>query len=269
LDEYTTIEKCISIARQNALKVTYESIKHIITDNNKRFFNKILSPHDEIENITYLRWLALRETSNSVDAISSALDKLEFLKKFNVHKWFAEGINANRKKFLARIARSSTPSILGKAEEKRKYQILVFFLMETYDDLIDEIVEIFIRLMFDKYRKCKRQIRDLREKNAKNINDKIIAFLIMGKIHLNPGIRDSKVRKKTFEKIPRDKLQKMLAECKELVRPVDSSLWDFYVKKYSQIKIFYPSFIKMINFYTKEKSRMKSIPNAVTILKQI
>lgn len=57
--------------------------------------------------------------------------------------------------------------------------------------------------MFDKYRKCKRQIRDLREKNAKNINDKIIAFLIMGKIHLNPGIRDSKVRKRPLKNTKR------------------------------------------------------------------
>jgi len=265
----TTIEKCISIARQEALKFTYEAIKHIITDNNKRFCNKILSQHDEIENITYLRWLALRETSNTVASIKIALEKLEFLKKFKVHKWFVEGINPNRKRYLARIAKCSTPSILEKVEEKRKYQILVFFLLETYDGLVDEIVEIFMRLMFDKYRQCKRQVRELREKNAKSINEKILAFITMGKIQLNPGIRDSRVRKKIFEKIPREKLQAMLSECKEIIRPKDCSIWDFYLKKYSQIKMFYPDFIKNINFYTNENSKMKSIPLALSILKRV
>jgi TnpA family transposase len=265
----TTLEKCVSIARMNALKATYSTISHLITRNNKRIFNKILSQHDEIENTTYLRWLSTREVSNSIDSMKSSLSKIEFLKLFKINQWNAKDVNPNRQRFLARIAKRSSPSALDKSEEKKKFQVIVFFLMEVYGEIVDELIDIFITIMFDKLRQSKRQVRELREKHAKSINEKVLAFITMGRIHLNPGIRDAKVRKKTFEKIPREKLQRMIQECKIFIRPKDNSVWDFYVKKYSQIKQFYPEFIKHIQFYSDENARMKSLPKAISILRRV
>jgi TnpA family transposase len=265
----TTIEKCVSIARINAVNATYDAISHLTTSNHEMIIRKILSKHNEIENITYLRWLSTRETLNSIDSMLSAQSKIEFLKLLKINKWHVKNISPNRQRFLARIAKKSAPSALEKFEEKKKLQLVVFFLMEVYDEIIDELIDIFITIMFDKLRQSKRQIRELREKHAKSINEKVSAFITMGRIHLNPGIRDVRVRKKTFEKIPREKIQKMIQECKAFIRPKDNSVWDYYVKKYSQIKKFYPRFIKSINFYSNENSRMKSIPKAISILRRV
>jgi len=142
-------------ARQQAQLETYQKLKFLLTSDTKSFLNSILNL-DKERGCTPLFWLRFGSTSNRPPDILKAIEKINFLRQNQVDQWNLNTINPNRRKFLAQVGRRSTNQELQRAVPQRRYPILLAFLQRTYEEVIDELIELFDRCLADCYSRAKK-----------------------------------------------------------------------------------------------------------------
>src|SRR5207253_10923242 len=108
-----------------------------------KVLDQILEPDPAIKSSTRLEWLRQGATTNSPRAILSSIEKLNYLRAQGVTGWDFDVLTHNRRKFLAQLGRKSSPEARKRSKEQLRYPILLAFLVQTAEDLVDEIVEIY------------------------------------------------------------------------------------------------------------------------------
>jgi TnpA family transposase len=123
----TQLERLVAEARQRAQAEIFRRLVPLLRDGCTRFLDTLLAS-DPDRDMTRLAWLRRPAASNSPRAILEHLDKLAFLRTAGVERWDLEGLNPNRLKLLAQLARKSSAQALQRAPAERRYPTLVAFL---------------------------------------------------------------------------------------------------------------------------------------------
>lgn len=262
----TILERMVISARQQAQLETYQKLQFLLTPDIKLFLDNILSI-DEEKGYTLLFWLRFGATSNTPPDILKVIEKLNFLRKNEVDKWNLDVMNPNRKKFLAQIGRRSTNQELQRADPQRRYPILLAFLQRTYEEVIDELIELFDRCLADCYGRSKSDLKEFRLSNAKTTNEKIRILKGVGRIILNKKIYDFELRDCVYDFVPEEKFRAIVEECDKLIRPENDKAYDFFANRYSYIRVFAPKFLEVLNFKSNQDD--DSLLKALEVLKQL
>ena len=140
---------------------------------------------------TPLAWLRQSATSNSPKTIMAGLQKLGKLQKWQVGSWNLSQLNSNRRKQLAQIGFRSTAQALSRMNKTRRYPILLAFLAQLYEEVLDELVEIFDRLLSAISSRADRQLVEIRQEIALLAGDKIKLLQELVKILIDPTVPDA------------------------------------------------------------------------------
>ena len=245
----TTLEKIVLTARQQAQEETYHQLNFLLTDERKDFLDKLLIPM-ESSGRTQLFWLRHGAVSNTPDAILNNIEKLQFLYAADVDQWALSSLNPNRQKFLATIGRRATNQVLQRMIETRRYPVLLAFLRQSLIDIIDELLDIFDRCLWDTYTRAKRENKEQRLKVAKTTNEKLILFQKIGEIVLDSDIPDPRLRDAIYTVIPEEELREEISECNQLIRPKDDQSIDYFSKRYSYVRRFAKKLLTALDFHS-------------------
>ena len=79
-------------------------------------------------------------------------------------------------------------------------------------------------------------------------NEKLHMFSTETAIVVDLNVPDAQVRNAIFDKIPREKLMKALAEAESLVRPEDFNCFDYLALRYNYLRSFFPRFLRVVEF---------------------
>jgi len=244
----TSIERMVMTARRQAQEKIYACLNQLLTEERKTFLDNILIC-DNTTGRTPLFWLRQGATANNPKAILNDIEKLSFLKEGGVDNWDITFINSNKRKFLAQIGQKSTNQALQRSEPQRRYPILVTFLCQIFEEITDEVVDLFDRCLANSYARAKRALDTFRLATAKTTNEKLTIFLQIGRILLDPSIRTLEELHKLIHKhVSLEKLRDTVGECDSLIRPKDDKHYDFLVNRYSYIRKFASKFLDALRF---------------------
>ena len=249
----TTLEQMIVTAKRQAQEEIYRRLNFLLPEKRKNFLDKILIT-DGTVNRNPLFWLRRGAIANTPKAILESVEKLKFLREGEVDQWNLSCINPNRQKFLAQLGRKSTNQALQRAPAQRRYPILVAFLRQSLEDIIDELVDLFIRCLADCHARAKNDLKEFRLSIAKSTNEKLMIFQNIGRILLDHNTSDSELRETIYKRIPEEVLRSVLDECDELIRPQGDNSYDFLGNRYSYIREFAPNFLEALNFQSTREN---------------
>ena len=80
------LEKIVSAAREEARKVTFEKMSHLLTAQNKNFLDQLLIVKPEHFR-TPLNWLQRMPNDHTASQILETLEKIRYLKTAKVEQW--------------------------------------------------------------------------------------------------------------------------------------------------------------------------------------
>ncbi len=195
---------------------------------------------------TPLAWLRQSATSNSPKTIMAGLKKLEKLRKWQVGSGNLSAINSYRRKQLARIGFRSTAQAISRMNKSRRYPILLAFLAQLYEEVLDELVEIFDRLLAAIASRADRKLIEIKQEIALLAGDKIILLQELVKILIDPTVPDENVRTAIYEHLPENKLRVTFDECERINEPLDENLFKLLGKGYSYLRQFIPTFLNSL-----------------------
>jgi hypothetical protein len=149
----------------------------------------------------------------------------------------------------------------------RRYPILLAFLSQLYEEVLDELVEIFDRLLMTISSRTTRKLIRIQQEIALLAGDKIKLLQELVKILIDPTVSDEEVRKAIYKIVPETKLHLTFAECEQLNEPLDENFFKILGKNYSYLRQFIPTFLDALPL--DGNAETKGLLEAVNILKEL
>lgn len=166
------LARMVATARSQAQEAIYQILQPLLTKECCIFLDGLLKIDETIER-TRLRWLQQTPTAHNLGQILATLDKIAFLQRQGIPHWDLKELNPNRVKFLAKIGARATNQYLQRANEVRRYPILIAFLKQSLYNFTDDLIEMFDQRLWELYSQAKRQFEQDRLRATKSINQKL------------------------------------------------------------------------------------------------
>ena len=242
-----TLERIVGSLDEQLHQETYRRLSLLLTEEMKTRLTQILEL-DSTRDITSHRWLCQVPTSNTPRAINQTLEKINFLKSFNVHKWDLSVISLNRRKRLAQIARNVSNKYLQRMSAVRMYPILICFLYESLIDSNDKVLE-----MFDDYWEhivngSKKELDIYQQTLFKSQNEAMKTLSQTVSIIINDTVTDDQLRAFIFEIYPKEMLREALLVTGSALRPTRQTYLYYLNNYYATLKQFTPNLLRTIDF---------------------
>lgn len=242
---FSVVERMVATARNEAEEEIFRRVETIIDEVLEEGLDELLQA-EQPSRPTPLASLRQSATSNSPKTILTGLNKLSKLQKWQVGNWNLSAINPNRRKQLAQIGFRSTAQALSRMNKTRRYPILLAFLSQLYIEVLDELVEIFDRLLAAISNRADRRLAEIRQEIALLAGDKIKLLQELLKILIDPTISDTEVRTAIYKFVPQNKLRVTFDECERINEPLDENFFKLLGKRYSYLRQFIPTFLEAL-----------------------
>jgi len=241
----TTLERMVITAREQAERETYRRLEPLLTEELRTRLDQVLVPDTTIKR-TPLVWLRQGAVSFSPAAIVGEIEKLSYVRSLGVEGWDLSALTPNRRKFLSQVGKKSTNQALQRTPPERRYPILVAFLRQVAEELMDEVMDLFDRCMAQVDARARRDLEEFRRNAARATNEKVALFTDLTGIVLDPQIADPDLRTHIYKRHPKERLQAAMEESERLMRPLDDNYFDFLTGRYNYVRQFAPTLLATV-----------------------
>ncbi len=262
----TTLERMVITAREQAERETYRRIAPLLTEELRARLDQILVPETTIKR-TPLVWLRQGAVSFSPAAIVGEIEKLSCVRALGIERWDLSALTPNRRKFLSQLGKKSTNQALQRTPPERRYPILVAFLRQVTEELIDEVMDLFDRCMAQIDARARRDLEEFRRNAARATNEKVALFNDLTGMILDSEIADPDLRTHIYKRHPKERLQVAMEEGERLMRPLDDNYFDFLTGRYNYVRQFAPTLLATFTFRSNRRS--EPLVEAISVLNRI
>lgn len=263
---FSVVERMVATARNSAETAIFERLETIIDEILAQGLDGLLIA-PQPSHPTPLAWLRQSATSNTPKSILGGLQKLSQLQQWEVGNWNLSTINPNRRKQLAQIGFRSTAQALSRMNKIRRYPILLAFLSQLYEEVLDELVEIFDRLLATIASRTERQLVQIKQEIAMMAGDKIKLLQDLVSILIDPTISDDELRPAIHQVFPEAKLHTTFIECEKINEPLGEDFFTLVGKKYNYLRQFIPAFLHILPL--DGNAETKGLRDAIEILREM
>lgn len=242
------LERMVADARERAYEETFRAVSPLLTPETRAGLDGLLVAETP-SRPTPLARLGRGATSNTPKAILKQLAKLDLLRRMGADRWDLSAVNPNRLKRLSRLGRRYTAQALERQTPERRYPILLAFLRDSSAEITDEVVDLVDACLAQADARARRELEEFRRGAARATNEKVALFRQIGRLLLDPGVPDERVRAAAYDLggSP-ERLLRAVEECERLARPVDDNYFDFLAQRYSHVRQFAPAFLSAFDF---------------------
>lgn len=258
----TTLERMVITAREQAERETYRRLQPLLTRELCARLDQVLVPDTTIKR-TPLVWLRQGAVSFSPAAIVEEIEKLSYVRSLGVERWDVSALTPNRRKFLSQVGKKSTNQALQRTPPERRYPILVAFLRQVAEELMD----LFDRCMAQVDARSRRDLEEFRRNAARATNEKVAMFTDLTGMVLDPQIADPDLRTHIYKRHPKEHLQAAMEESERPMRPLDDNYFDFLTGRYNYVRQFAPMLLATFTF--RSNLRGEPLVEAVSVLNRI
>lgn len=262
----TILEKLVGTAREKAEQDIYLFLTPLLDDNRLKELDELLkSPQPNRP--SELVGLRNSATSNTPKTILAGLNKFGKLQNWNVGGWDLSSLNPNRRKQLAQIGFRSTAQGLSRMPPHKRYPILLSFLYQLYEEVLDELVELFDRMLQKISNRTERKVAEIQQEIARLAGDKIKLLHDLVKILLDSNVSDAELRSTIYRFMPEEKLRVTFDECERINEPIDDNYFKILALRYSYLRQFVPAFLNALPF--KGNAETAGLIEAIEILRDL
>lgn len=263
---FSVVERMVAAARNAAEEEIFRRIEFIIDDVSAEGLDELLLA-EQPNRPTPLASLRQSATSNSPKTILAGLEKLGKLQQWKVGNWNLSAINPNRRKQLAQIGFRSTAQALSRMNKTRRYPILLAFLAQLHEEVLDELVELFDRLLYNVSSRADRKLAEIQQEIALLAGDKIKLLQALVRILIDPTVPDAKLRTAIYEFLPENKLRVTFDECERINEPLDENFFKLIGDRYSYLRQFIPTFLDALPL--DGNAETEGLRKAIEILREL
>jgi hypothetical protein len=152
-------------------------------------------------------------------------------------------LNNNLQKALARHAAQASVQRLRLLEAPQRYTVLVCFLMQTYHETLDQLVEMYDKLITATYRRAQRTLDEAVKRHRRMLRATLQSFHTIGQTLFNEQVLPEAVRTTVFQQIPAERLQTQLQEAQQWLSGDTSAVFPIVMKRYSYLRQFAPTLL--------------------------
>jgi hypothetical protein len=189
----TLLERLVATARKRAQLVVYRRLESLLNNETKLWIDGLLLADDTTDR-TPLAWLRKKPEANTASAILTAIKKLETLKLWGVPTWDLQVLNHNLSKQLYQIGKNSTVHELQRLPVVRRYPVLITLVHQTWEETVDETIELYERCLAEVDARSKREQLAVRNHAAHSTNEKLRLLKDLARMILNPAVTDAQLR---------------------------------------------------------------------------
>ena len=262
----TILEKMVGTARENAEREIHRRLTPLLDEFRTRELDKLLKslePHRP----SPLAWLRSSAVSNTPQTILETLTKLDQLQEWKVGEWDLSALNPNRRKQLAQIGFRATAQGLSRMPDQKRHPILLALLYQLHEEVLDELVELFDRMLQKVISSGDRKFAKFQQEIAGLANDKIKILHHLVQILLDPNISDGELRNAIYRLLPEEKLRITFDECERLAEPLNDNSFKLMASRYSYLRRFVPTFLDTLPL--DGNAETASLRQAIEILREL
>ncbi len=204
----------------------------------------------------------------SPSAMQKLTHKIESIEATSVSDLDLSWLNNNLQLSLVRHAKRCTSSRLRKLQTEHRCAVLICFLQQTYYEAVDNIVDMYEKLINRIYNHAQNDIDNYTKSQHKKLRQSLTTFKTLAELILDSSIDDSTLRRKLFRKVEKEALVTQVENIETWLTGKYSHLFNLIVKRFSYIRQFFPSLLKYIQLQS-ECDGSSSLFNAIDILQEI
>lgn len=246
LPAITTIERVVWEARHRAEERIYSLIHSALTTNQKKKLDKLIEPIVGTRK-TKLGWLKETTGQFSPEAFLKVIERLEYIRSLQLNIDTKE-IHPHRLRQLSRLGARYEPYSFRRFHETKRYTVLVAYLLDLSQDLVDRAFEIHDKQILTLQSKGRKQQEELQKQNGKAVNEKVVHYADLGDVLIkarDEGI-DPFVMLETV--MPWEKFVESVEEAKKLSRPLNYDYLDLLESRFNYLRKYTPTLLKVFEF---------------------
>jgi hypothetical protein len=216
----------VATARDAARAETYHRLDPLLTPPIQRQLDGLLDVDPDL-GITRLAWLRRGATAVTPEALKVELGKLEFLRRHGADAMNLSRLPVGRRRMLAEIGRPSTNQALKRADVDRRYPVLLATLVETYVEVLDELVQLLDQALAGADSRARHELSQRLVDRAKAEADRARLLDEILDVLADPNVADAEAGRLVRQRIG---MQRLIA-APALVRTVTTLLGCSYTSR--------------------------------------
>ena len=205
----------------------------------------------------------------SAGNINVLMKKLKAIEDLGILHLDISWLNHNYKKLLAKRAHYYSVSRIKKMPENKRYSVLICLCRQLYEDTVDNIIEMLIKLIDRSEKLSNKQIDAATKKKRKTIKQVLMHFQTIGCLILNDDITDDKLRSKIYQSIPKNKLSDHVKTTGDWLNSKYGHVFHLLQNRYSYFRKFFPAFISRIELCNDGVLSSTELLKAIEVLKKL
>lgn len=261
----TTLTRMIGEQRDRARRDIFQRVMAAIAPETRARIDELLATEGQTSDFQ-----RLKEPPGfpSAHALLRLADKLDCIQATGVLSIDLSWLNNNFQKTQARRAQQYTAYRLRELQEDHRYSLLLCFLWQTYRDTLDQMVEMFDKLMTRLEHHAQSKLDESLKKQRTAIRTSLAMLKSMGAILLDETIADQQIRSAVFGQFPRQMLEKEMLELDDWLNGKNSESFPLVMKRFGYLRQFAPSLLDHVAVQS-ESAGNESLLQAIDLLRQM
>ena len=261
-----TLKRLIGRQREEAKRYIFRKISQGLSKELLEKLDTLLETSDSQQ--SDLNFLKKPPGRPSPSAILDLIKKTDLIISTDILKINLSWLNNNFQRSLTRYEEHQTTSKLRRLNPDQRYTILVCFLTQVYQDTVDQMVDMYDKLINRIYNHAQIDMDNNHKAQQKRIRESLSTFKDVAELILDDSVNDAVLRKELFQRIGKDKLTNQIAEVNVWLTGKYSHVFNIVKQRFSYIRQFSPAFIKHINLIPEGKEN-STLLRSVDILREM
>lgn len=267
----STLHRLIGEQKKHAREYIYGKITDSLSEEIRQGLDKLL----EVEEKTFsiIQQLKSVPYKSSPNGLNQLIDKLEQIQSINVLQIDLTWLNNNYQRTLANYVQKCSADRLRELAVPHRYAAIVCFLRQIYRDTIDQIVDMYDKLINKIYNWAQEYVDESLRLQRQSIQRSLSMFTIAGELLLNNTVSDDRIRETFFSKIPQESLAAQVEQSKEWISSKKNHVFQGVIEYFNYSRQFSKSFLEHLEFELSQKEspqiRLSALLDAISILREL
>ncbi|TSJ80938.1 hypothetical protein [Cardinium endosymbiont of Dermatophagoides farinae] len=261
-----TLERIIVTQREKARQFIFSKIYSQLDEKMIESLDSIISVDEG--KTSKLQQLKCPLAKASPKGILALIQKLELIQESKILEIEQSWLNNNYQRSLAKYCSRCSAHRLRQMKPSHRYAILVCFLWQTNRDTIDYIIDMHFKLITKVYSYAQNELFKEMRKKRKKIRRSLSILKVISNLILDDTVSDEELRKKVFQKIPREILIAQIDDAESWLTGKYSHVFNLIIKRFNYLRQFSPALFNHIHFQ-QEGNISSDLLEAIDILRDL
>ncbi len=249
----THLERLVWIVLKAAEKCLFRVLTSALTLEHRSTLDELLHADAGQRGSARLIWLRQPPGVTSAKSVKQIVERLLFLRELELPT-IPQALHQNRVLQLAHKCSKYQPQPLLKFKAERRHALLVAHLFELAQDLTDQALDQFDKLLGELMRKGERQQEKHFRANTRKLNSHLNILTRAAEAFLQAHTEGGNLVETVFAAVSESQLQATVASAKGLLRPENLDSLDLIETRYTPLRQSLLSLYQALDFQPVRKS---------------